>query len=528
MIKALLKKQMLEVFSWLYKNRKSGKHRTVKGVVGYALFYLMVFGWLGVVFGFVANEICEPLRKADMGWLYWCLMGMIAIFLGVFGSVFNTYSSLYQAKDNDLLLSMPIPVSHVLLARLSGVYAMGLLYEMIVMIPAGVIWLKNVPFTFLGTVNVIFVPIVLSFFILVFSTVLGWVVALVLTKVKRKNIVTVILSLVFITVYYYLYGNAYAMMQTILLNPEEFGEKFRNLLYLLYHMGRAAEGNLLSMFVFTAIIGLLTVIVYFVLSKNFFKLATSNRGIAKSVYKERDTKAFSVKSALLHKELRRFTGSANYMLNCGLGIILMPVSAVLLWWKADTVRLFVPLVPDELLALAAIGAVCLMTSMNDITAPSVSLEGKNIWILQSFPVSGRDILKAKLKLQLLLTLIPAIAPVVVVEWLLLPKLFWMIEIPVITALYVFLMALIGLFCNLKMPNLHWSNEVIPIKQSMPTMIGLFGGWMIILAMAGIYFFASKYIGAVTFAVCVTIILIVVNVALFWWVMGKGAKIFEKL
>ena len=36
------------------------------------------------------------------------LMGLLAVFLGAFGSVFNTYSGLYLAKDNDLLLSMPM------------------------------------------------------------------------------------------------------------------------------------------------------------------------------------------------------------------------------------------------------------------------------------------------------------------------------------------------------------------------------------------------------------------------------------
>lgn len=82
-----------------------------------------------------------------MGWLYWCLMGLIALFMGVFDSVFNTYSLLYQAKDNDLLLSMPIPVSYLLLMRLSGVYAMGLLYELIVMIPTVLVWLLHAPFT---------------------------------------------------------------------------------------------------------------------------------------------------------------------------------------------------------------------------------------------------------------------------------------------------------------------------------------------------------------------------------------------
>ncbi len=120
MTKALLKKQMMEVFSWLYQDKKSGKHRTAKGAVGCALLYLLLFGFLGVMFGAAAVSLCKPLLLNDMGWLYWCLMGLIAIFFGVFGSVFNTYSSLYQAKDNDLLLSMPVPVSRILLIRLSG------------------------------------------------------------------------------------------------------------------------------------------------------------------------------------------------------------------------------------------------------------------------------------------------------------------------------------------------------------------------------------------------------------------------
>ena len=140
MMRALFRKQMMEVFSWLYQDKKSGKIRTSGGIVGYVLLYLLIFGALGVMFGAVAVLLCEPFLAAGMGWLYWCLMGMIAIFLGVFGSVFNTYSSLYQAKDNDLLLSMPIPVSHILLVRLSGVYAMGLMYELTVMIPTVIIW----------------------------------------------------------------------------------------------------------------------------------------------------------------------------------------------------------------------------------------------------------------------------------------------------------------------------------------------------------------------------------------------------
>lgn len=61
MTKALFKKQMMEVFSWLYQDKKSGKLRTAKGLAGYILLYLIIFGFLGAVFYVAANSLCEPL-----------------------------------------------------------------------------------------------------------------------------------------------------------------------------------------------------------------------------------------------------------------------------------------------------------------------------------------------------------------------------------------------------------------------------------------------------------------------------------
>ena len=47
---------------------------------------------------------------------------------------------------------------------------------------------------------------------------------------------------------------------------------------------------------------------------------------------------------------------------------------------------------------------CFAASVNDITTPSVSLEGKSLWILRSLPVTTRQILRDKHSLQLLLPL----------------------------------------------------------------------------------------------------------------------------
>lgn len=529
MTKALFKKQLMEVFSWLYKDRKTGKLRSSKGIVSYIILYLILFGFLGFIFYMAAVMLCEPLVNAKMGWIYWCIMGLISIFFGVFGSVFNTYSSLYQAKDNDFLLSMPIPTSRILLVRLFGVYSMGLMYELMVIIPTMLVWFLNSPFSIVGAVCVILIPFVLSVFILVLSAILGWVVALIAGKLKHKNIITVFLSLAFIVAYYYVYGKAYSVLQTLLQNVESVGQKMKSVLYPLYQMGLAAEGNVLSMLIFTAIIGILFLVVYLVLSHSFLKLATANRGFAKTEYRQKKQKVKSVENALLQKELRRFLSSANYMLNCGLGVILMPVASILLIWKAGVAQEFlsVPFI-QKYVPLLALGAICLIATMNDMTAPSVSLEGKNLWLLQSFPVSGKQVLTAKIKLHMILTVIPAIPLIAVVEWLIKPDLIFAVLIPINAVLFILLMAVLGLAVNLKMPNLNWTSEIVPIKQSMSVMIALFGGWAVVMAFTVLYIVLDNIFTPMTYLFLVFGILLVSSLVLLYWIFTKGVKIFGKL
>lgn len=529
MTKALFKKQMLGIFSWLYKDRKSGKLRSAKGIITYTILYLIIFISLGSVFYGAAVMLCEPLISAEKGFIYWCLMGLIGVFFGVFGSVFNTYSSLYQAKDNDLLLSLPIPISHILAVRLFGVYTMGLMYELIVMVPTVIVWLIKAPFSPVGAVFSVLIPFIMSVFVLVLSAVLGWVVALISGKLKHKNIITVFISLAFIAAYYYVYAKAYSMLQMLLQNVDKVAEKIKVILYPLYQMGLAAEGNLLSMVIFTLIVGILFLIVYFVLSRSFISLATSNKGSAKTKYKSNKLKAKSVGGALLFKELRRFSGSANYMLNCGLGILLMPIAALLLFWKADIIRevLAIPFL-EKYVPLLAAAAVCMVATMNDMTAPSVSLEGKNIWLVQSYPILSRKVLAAKLKLHLILTVIPAIPLIVAVEWLIKPDLAFAVLIPIAAFLFILLMAAFGLFTNLKMPNLNWTSEIVPIKQSLNVMIALFGGWVIIIALAGLYILLDGFLSPLVYLFAVCILILVFCIILIRWIFTKGAEIFARL
>lgn len=531
MIKTLLKKQMAESFSWLYYNRKNGKRRDAKGIAVYVLMYVFIFGILGYLFFQMAFNLCPPLCSIGYGWLYFAIISFVAVFLGVFGSVFNTFSSLYQAKDNDMLLAMPIPASKILIMRLSGVYAMGLMYELIAMIPALIVWFMYGSVNILGVVFSIILPFVLSLFILTLSCILGWIVAVISSKMRNKSFITVILSLGFIAAYYYVYVKAYSLLTSIITNAESVSASVKTYLYPFYHMGRAAEGNVLSMLIFTGIIAAVFAVVYIILEHGFLKLATANKGAKKIKYKEKKVKAGNASKALFKKELKRFTGSPNYMLNCGLGIIIMLIAAAAMLIKGHVLAEMLPKLYDgaeSIIPLIIAATLCSITTMNDITAPSVSLEGKNLWLVQVLPVSSWDVLKAKLKLHLALTIPPAAILIISTLIVFKPTIEFMFLIPVSVIAFILTMALFGLFMNLKFPNLNWTNEVVPIKQSFSVTAALFGGWVLVIVMAVIYFLVRNIFIPALYLAFASLLLIILSAVMFVWIKNKGAKVFSEL
>ena len=147
MLKLLLKKQLFEIFRSYFYDAKKNKARSRLATALYiGLFVLLMAGILGGIFTLLEVKLCGP-PAAGLGWLYFALTGGIAVLLGVFGSIFNTYAGLYLPKDNDLLLSMPVPVSSLVAARLSGVYLMGLMYSAVVILPAVVVYWATVGVT---------------------------------------------------------------------------------------------------------------------------------------------------------------------------------------------------------------------------------------------------------------------------------------------------------------------------------------------------------------------------------------------
>ena len=531
MLKLLVKKQLFEIFRSYFYDAKKNKARTRGATIGYiVMFVLLMAGLLGTMFGVLSNTMCGPLAEMGMDWLYFVIMGMMAVFLGAFGSVFNTYSGLYLAKDNDLLLSMPIPVRVIMTSRLLSVYLMGLMYSAIVILPAIIVYWCTVPITAGRILGGVVLLIVISLFVLTLSCALGWVVAKISLKLKRKSFITVIVSLVFFGLYYFVCFRSQAMITDLLLNAEDVGNRIKGI-YPLYLFGRVGCGDGVAMLIVSAVVIALLALVWYLIARSFLNIATASGNTAKAVYREKAAMQTSPAAALLRKELGRFTASPLYMLNCGLGTVFLLILAVASLIKGREVFLMMNALfagSEDFVPVLAALCLCLLAGSNDITAPSVSLEGKSLWIAQSLPIDPWQALRAKLRMHLLITELPLVVCAVcvaAVSGAALPEIVMMLVTPMV---YVVLSAAFGLFMGLKRPNLNWTSEVAPIKQGLAVFLSMFVGWLVAVALGFLYYALMARVGAVAFLLAVTALFAVLALVLVRWLKTSGAKIYQHL
>lgn len=532
MLKILIKKQITEIFRSYFYDAKKNRARSRAATAAYiVMFAVIMIGVLGGMFTFLSCLLCAPLAQAGMNWMYFALMGLIAIALGAFGSVFNTYSGLYLAKDNELLLSMPLPAGVVMASRLLSVYIMGLMYSGVVMFPAVVVYWITISASVGAVLGSLLLLVLISIFVLTLSCALGWVVAKISLKLKNKSFITVIVSLAFIAVYYFCYFKAQTFISGLLTNAAEYGEKLRGAAYPIYLFGRVGVGDVPAMLIISAAVIALFALMWLVISKSFIRLATSSGSSRRRVYRGGAMKKASVSAALLKKELGRFTGSANYMLNCGLGVLFMPVFGVLLLFRGRTMLSAISSVFAETaggVPALFCAAMCMLAAMNDMVVPSVSLEGRSMWILQSLPVESWQVLRAKLRFQLILTGVPAVFCVVCAMTVYPFTAAELVLTVVILAAYILFEALFGLTLGLKTTNLSWTSEITPVKQSAGVVFDLLCGLVCAILLGVLYLVLGYRIGFTAYMCIASAVLLAASALLLVWLRGRGCKMLAEL
>ena len=543
MIFTLIKVNLRALFAGLSKGGRRAKKKKTAGrkavpAILIALLVLYIVGALMFSMGAMFYGICAPLFEAGVGWFYFALAGMVVFAIGFIGGIFMVQTQIFGARDNELLLSMPIKPSAILAGRLSALVIIEYLFEAVILIPVFAVLLMTGYISHLPAAGVVFFfasAVFLPLFALALGCFAGWIIALISSRMRRKNIAILIFSIAFLVAYFWLYSRMMNNINMLVENGAEIADAVRRAVFPAYHLGVAiADGSAVSFLLFAACAIIPFVIMCVVLSLSFVKLTTGGRVAKKVEYHEKTLRVSSSRAALLKRELLHYWSSPNFIMNSSLGAIMTLVIAVILIVRRgvitgmfDQINAVMPGIDTGYAGAIILSALAMM---NFISAPTISLEGKNLWIVKSLPVKPLGILLSKVSLHLTIGGVPAlIAGVACVIALPMSGAAQIALTIIMPASATLLFALLGVTLNLAFPRFDWINPIQPVKQGASAMLSMFGGMALIAVLALVYaLLLSSALSLGVYLLLCTLFFLAASAGLYAHLSGAGCRKFEML
>ena len=293
-------------------------------------------------------------------------------------------------------------------------------------------------------------------------------------------------------------------------------------------LGGAACGEPLLLLVLAVGIVLLCAALGRALSGPYLILMTTRRGAVKRT-RARLARRSSLRRTLLRRELLHLGSSASYLLNCAMGSLALLLLSGAMGYKADALRALAAQLPARELGVVLLTfTVVLVAGMNLLTVPSVSLEGEQLWQLQSLPVTPWQVLRAKLDLHLLVTLPPAL--LCLACGLVLLRTPWILALlaGLLVALDVVFTAAAGLMFGVTMPRFHWTSEMAVIKQNPSVLLALLVNWAAGFVLGVGVLVLAQFVPAEAAWMAALGILALADGAALRWLKTKGAERLQRL
>jgi len=207
---------------------------------------------------------------------------------------------------------------------------------------------------------------------------------------------------------------------------------------------------------------------------------------------------------------------------------LLVISIALLFISSESLGqlIEIPQLSDYLGRMAPL-VVSLFVILSCTTSSSISLEGNNLWILKSSPVSPKSILLGKVAVNLTITI--PITLLCCVMLMISLRTGWIdsLLLFVIPVLYACYSAMLGVIANLKFPKLEWTSEVAVIKQSASVLVSMFVGFISILIPLAISSLLSNVNSNLVLSV-IGVMMLAVCGGMYKYIATQGERLFQVL
>ena len=523
MLKTLLRVRLAAFATYFTGASRSQKKRSGAQKIAMLLLMLYCFAAFGMLFYTSFSALAGVYAKLSLGWLYFVMYAVAAFAL----MVFTAKAQLFEAKDNELLLSLPVRPRDILASRMASLLLWNLLFGLLVAIPALLAWTQAARLPALGFVSFILLLPALACFSLAVTSLLAWALSLLGSRVRNKSLATIIGSVVFLGLYFAVIFRMNSYITQLAQNGAQIAAALSGAKVLVW-LGRAMAGESAPALVWSLLATLAPFgLVSWLLSRSFTRIVTTKRGLPKVRYEEKALRTASADTALVRRELRRLGASPTYLLNSGLGVLFLLAAAVALVIKRDVILDVLAQMPELASSLPVFLALAIggMLGMTLFTPSSVSLEGKNLWILQSMPVSGAQVLRAKLRMADLLTLPAAVIASVCCACV--TELSPLILLD--SVLFARFANVLGLREGIVHAKLDWSNEAQAVKQSWAVMLTMLVCWGVLLAAGAAWLmWLAELVSPEAFLLGFGAVLLFLDTLLLRWLQTAGAERFSRL
>lgn len=454
------------------KDKAKKRNAALLGVVWVILIAMVMVYVGGLVYGLVLLGL-ESLVGAYLAFL-------ASVVILAFG-IFKAGSVIFSLGNYDILCSLPLHHSAIVVSRFARMYVEDLLMTLLILLPGGGVYafLTHPGFGFYPMW--VLAALVIPLLPLSLATLFGTVVTAISSRMKRKALAETVFAVVFVVaimVWSMSFGSAAPELTPEMLR--DMASVVTDLLSGIYPpavwLGESMVGGGLGGFALMALVSaaVFAAVVYLA-SGNFHAVCRRlNTTSAKHDYRMETLGSSHLLAALYRREFKRYFASGIYVTNTIMGPVMGTLMAAGLCFAGmDSVSemMGMPLNIAPFVPFFVGGAFGMMPP----SAVSVSMEGKNWWIVKTLPITAKALFDAKILLSLSL-----MAPFYVVSEVLLMltvrpagfDILWMILIPLVICLFA---CVAGLSANLLLPRFDWDNEVNIVKQSASAALGGFAG-----------------------------------------------------
>ena len=454
-----------------------------------------------------------------------------ALLFSLFTTLYKSSSYLFEAKDFESLISLPIKESAILLSKIVMLLLSNYLFTSpFIFIPSIVYAIKmNVSIAYF--INLVVMFLCIPLIPIIISSIIAFLLGGISSKLRYKNAILIIGSIALLVIYMIVMSQIEEIGKNILANSSSILEGIKKLYFLAYYYIEGLKNNnLIDVLIFVGI-SLVLFIGFITIFANRYKSINSkmNESYKSKKYELKELKISSKIQSLLEKEFKRYFSSYIYFLNTSMGMILLIIFSLgIVIFGADKISALLELNLDfAFIKVQMLGIILFCVVISCTTYCSISLEGKNLWILKSLPIDEVDIFKSKIILNLFLNMPISIICFILIGLKLKFEATFIIIGSLLIASMSILVAVLGLFLNLLYPNLNWKNEVAVVKRSF-SIIAVMVFAIIYIGIYAFVYFKFNIINLNTFLIIPIISTIIINFIIWNLIKNKGVKKFRNI